>query len=106
MPGGSVLDGLAQTVALGGAERSPVLVDPIGVGASARQPLLFGVADGDGPAFSVLMTDGVLAGVFVASGALDTGFVPGGVLDTGLVGGPPVVPPVRPLPSRPMKWMA
>ena len=91
-------------MALGGAERPPVLVDPIEVGAWAGQPLLFGVADGEGLAFGVLLADGVLVGVLVAGGVLDTGgFVPGGVLDTGLVSGPPVVPPVEPLPSRPMK---
>ena len=91
VPGEPVLDEPAQPSALGGEERSPALVDPDGVGASARQPPPPGVADT------------VVLGVLVAGGALDGVVLGGGVVvvRTGLGA---TLEPLRDTLELPLLW--
>ena len=81
--GESVLDGLEQAPALGGGG-TPAPVDGAGIGASARQPVPFGVADGLGVGFLVAV--GALGDVLAGDGAL-VGFMVGGGVFGGVLGG-------------------
>ena len=106
-----MLNGLAQPIPLGGDERLPEPVVPGEVGASARQPSPFAVADG--VVLSVLVPDGVLGGVLVADAVLDKVLVADGELDSVLVAGGAVVvrtglggtpEPFRVMSELPLLW--